>query len=326
MMILPIGRRLASREPSRADDRPDWVQASPARIERMLARALSRPSGGWYVLDASRAIDTTPRRYVIDGRELVAYRSEGRAYVAPDECPHMGAALSCGRVEAGRLVCPWHGLSLGPEGHGRWRPLPAHDDGVLVWARLDGAEAPTDRPILPERPATFVDAVVRMEGACAPEDVVANRLDPWHGAHFHPHSFARLRVLEEDDDRIVLRVAYRALGPLCVEVDAMFHSPEPRSIVMTIVGGDGAGSVVETHATPIADGRSAVVEATLATSDRPGFAVAMRAARVLRPFMERRAARLWAEDLAYAERRYALRTRDAASGGRRPLAVIRAIP
>ena len=50
---------------------------------------------------------------------------------------------------------------------------------------------------------------------------------------------------------------------------------------MTIVRGDGLGSVVETHATPIAPGRTAIIEATLATSDRPGFALAARAARFL---------------------------------------------
>jgi hypothetical protein len=76
---------------------------------------------------------------------------------------------------------------------------------------------------------------------------------------------------------------------------------------MTIIGGDGEGSVVETHATPIGPGRTAVVEATLATSDRPQFALALGAARVIRPLIERAAARLWVEDIAYAERRHALR-------------------
>ena len=53
-----------------------------------------------------------------------------------------------------------------------------------------------ERPVLPKRPARGLDAVVRTEARCAPEDVIANRLDPWHGAHFHPHSFARLSLLD----------------------------------------------------------------------------------------------------------------------------------
>jgi hypothetical protein len=62
-----------------------------------------------------------------------------------------------------------------------------------------------------------------------------------------------------------VRVSVRVLGPLAVEVDATFHCPDPRTIVMTIIEGEGVGSVVETHATPIGPGRTAVIEATLAT-------------------------------------------------------------
>jgi isorenieratene synthase len=98
-------------------------------------------------------------------------------------------------------------------------------------------------------------------------------------------------------------------GPVAVEVDAAFHCPDPRTIVMTIVAGEGAGSVVETHATPIEPGRTAIVEATLAASQRPGFRWARRLAPLLRPVIERAARRLWVDDAAYAERRYALRTR-----------------
>jgi isorenieratene synthase len=141
-----------------------------------------------------------------------------------------------------------------------------------------------------------------------PEDVIANRLDPWHGVHFHPHSFARLRVLSDEGGVITLRVVFRVLGPLCVEVDATFHCPEPNTIVMTIIAGDGRGSVVETHATPLAPGYSAIVEATLATSDRPGFGLAIRSASLLRPLVAMAARRLWIEDSAYAERTRFLKT------------------
>jgi hypothetical protein len=75
---------------------------------------------------------------------------------------------------------------------------------------------------------------------------------------------------------------------------------------MTIVDGEGAGSVVETHSTPIEPGRSGVIEAALATSDRPGFRYALKAARFIRPLMARAAHKLWIEDVAYAERAYAL--------------------
>jgi len=40
-----------------------------------------------------------------------------------------------------------------------------------------------------------------MVGRCEPDDVLANCLDPWHGAWFHPYSFANLRVTSVPDER-----------------------------------------------------------------------------------------------------------------------------
>ena len=65
--------------------------------------------------------------------------------------------------------------------------------------------------------------------------------------------------------------------------------------------------MVETHATPLANGRTAILEATLATSDRPGFRHALKAVGLIRPFMLKAQRKLWAEDAAYAERTCALR-------------------
>ena len=296
-------------ESSRA---PDWQQAKPASIARALRRALERPHGNWYVVDASRRLGETPRRFRIAGDDLVAWRAKGEMLMAPDACPHMGASLSEACVREGKLVCPWHGLALGREGHGGWKIYPVHEDGVLTWVRIGDEDPATPRPVLPPRPEVFLDGVVWIEARCDPEDIIANRLDPWHGAHFHPYSFASLSVLDLDDDILKVRVAKKLVGRLVVETDATFHSPEPRTIVMTIVEGEGKGSVVETHATPIEPGRTAVVEATLATSDREGFRHALKLNRFIRPFIERSARRLWVDDAAYAERLYTLRNEPSA--------------
>jgi len=304
--VINFGRPLPPRDPVSTDD--DWKQSDLRWIGQALRHALARPGGGWFVVDASRRFaGDGPWRYPVAGRDLVFWRCDGRLHAAPDACPHMGASFAEGCVRGGKVVCPWHGLALGPEGRGTWRTLPVHDDGVLAWVRVDAAgEAASDRPFLPGRPERFIDATIRMEAACEPEDVIANRLDPWHGVHFHPHSFRRLRVMQQLEDEITVRVAFGVLGPLSVEVDARFHCPDPRTIVMTIVDGDGKGSVVETHATPLSRGRSAIVETILATSDRSQFGVVLRAAGLLRPLIEKAAARLWVEDIAYAERRRAL--------------------
>lgn len=290
--------------------RPDWQRASPKAIERALQHALGRPTGNWFAIDASRAVGPRPKAYRIDGQELIAWRdADGSLRVAPESCPHMGASLAGACVKSGGVVCPWHGLALTAAGHGRWRHLPSHDDGVLLWVRLGDEDPAVPLPALPARPELFIDAVVRLEAACEPRDVIANRLDPWHGGHFHPYSFGALQVLDETDDTLTVRVEKLIVGPLRVEVDATFHCPDARTIVMTIIDGEGRGSVVETHATPIAPGRTAIVEATLASSPRDGFRKAKIVGPLIRPLMRRSARRLWVDDAAYAERLYALRQR-----------------
>ena len=291
-------------------ERPDWQQCRADWIEGALARSQALPDSGWMVVDASRAIGTRPRRYRLDGTDYVAWRTRDDVIVAPDTCPHLGASLSEGRVCDGEIVCPWHGLRLGTRAHGVWRPIPSWDDGVLVWAAPHARRDESERPVLPRRPARFLDAVIRVEAVCEPEDVIANRLDPWHGAHYHPYAFGRLKVIEQTDDAIVVRVVYRVVGRYGVEVDAKFDCADPRTIVMTILRGEGAGSVVETHVTPIEPGRSAIIEATLATSDRaPFWHIVRPLSGLLRPLVRKAAFRLWRDDAAYAERRYTLRMR-----------------
>ena len=302
-----------------AEQEPTWRDATPGRIEAALRVALDRPSGGWFVLAA--AADVRPGRAfgaTVAGREVVAWRGvDGAVHAGPGACPHLGAPLCTAPVHEGRLVCRWHGLALGPEGRPGWRVLPVHDDGLLVWVRLDDLAdgAVTNRPYLGPRPpgAASVAAVATVVGRCTPDDVLANRLDPWHGVWLHPYSFAQLRVLDHTPELFRLEVTYAVGRRIGVPVVAEFSCPDPRTVTMEIVDGEGVGSVVETHATPLGDGpdgmpRTAVIEAVVAHSDRPGFGRAVRVAAALRPAMRYAARRLWRDDLAYAERRYAVRS------------------
>jgi len=310
-----------------AEQVPTFQQAEPAIIDAALQRAHRRPSGNWYVFGAST--DVRPDRPLgtqVAGKEIVAWRDEhGGLHVGPAACPHLGADLATGKVDCGALVCPWHGLRLDGGREFGWKPLPAYDDGILAWVRLDeiGGEAPLDTPVLPARPGgPQLAAVTRLEGSCEPRDIIANRLDPWHGGWFHPYSFAQLEVLsappvdaDEDSDVFTVAVTFH-LGRIGVPVITAFSVPEPRTVVMRIIEGEGVGSVVETHATPVGLGpdgrhRTAVTEAVIAASGRTGFQLSLLGAPLLRPLMKLGATRLWRDDLAYAERRYALRTKEA---------------
>lgn len=301
-----------------------WRQASRRRIDRALAAAQSRDPGGWYVVGASTELGATSIVRSVAGREVTLWRgADGAVQAGPGACPHMGAELDGCAVRGNQLLCRWHGMALPRDAAGAWRTYPSHDDGVLLWVHVATEDRVSHiRPVLPTRPdpARSIATVVSMDVICEPSDIIANRLDPWHGAWFHPQAFSHLTVDESrsTDDALVLEVAFRLGKTWAVPVVASFTTPDARTIVMHILEGEGAGSVVETHATPTrvdAEGRqhTLMTEATIATSDRPGFQYARRLARVIRPFVRRTARQLWVDDAAYAERRYALRRAQADS-------------
>jgi nitrite reductase/ring-hydroxylating ferredoxin subunit len=315
---IPIARIPQPRENRMA---ATWQLAKPARIARALRTAQSRNSGGWFVAGASGDVGRTQSvTRTIAGREVVFWRSSVGALVAgPGACPHLGALLDKCPVVDGTMYCRWHGFALTQGGDQTWSPYRAYDDGVLIWVGLptDG-EVATDLPALAARPPLLesVSAVIAKPGICEPQDVIANRLDPWHGSWFHPYAFSHL-VVDDDassDQALVVDVTFRLSRTWGVPVRAEFTSPDSRTIVMHITEGEGRGSVVETHATPLGLGpddrpRTMVTEATIAYSDRTGFQVARWLSPLVRPGIRHTARKLWVDDLAYAERRYELRQR-----------------
>lgn len=316
------------RVPPEPRDRLDgtWRQARPGRIRRSFEASQQRDPGGWHVVGGSTdlAVDRSLVRTVC-GREVVLWRSlDGRVAAGPGACPHLGALLDGCEVMHGKVYCRWHGLALGEQGRRDWQPYAAHDDGVLLWVRLDTpGESLSARPVLPARPplAESITTVITVRGRCEPQDVVANRLDPWHGTWYHPYAFSHLAVDNDasDDDRLTVDVTFRVSRQWGVPVRAEFTCPDARTIVMTIVEGEGSGSVVETHATSLGvDGGgipwTVMTEATIAYSPRKGFGVARAMAGLVRPMVARTAARLWVDDMAYAERRWLLRSRGESYG------------
>jgi len=75
------------------------------------------PMNAWYVAAMPTEIDDKPLGRKICGNSIVFYRGpEGKVAAVDDFCPHRGAPLSLGCVVEGKLVCGYHGLTMGPDG------------------------------------------------------------------------------------------------------------------------------------------------------------------------------------------------------------------
>jgi phenylpropionate dioxygenase-like ring-hydroxylating dioxygenase large terminal subunit len=125
------------------------------------AHALER---SWFVAAQSAAITPRPSSVLLFGQPMVLVRNDGVVWALEDRCPHRGAPLSAGCLNAKGLECPYHGWTFDAEGICRDMPgwaealppqvrVPAfavsERDG-LVWVSARGGRA------LPER-ITCVD-------------------------------------------------------------------------------------------------------------------------------------------------------------------------
>jgi nitrite reductase/ring-hydroxylating ferredoxin subunit/uncharacterized membrane protein len=55
------------------------------------------------------ALNGQPQRVEIDGVGVVLHRDGDNILAVGEYCPHLGAPMSDGWVDRGRVVCPWHG-------------------------------------------------------------------------------------------------------------------------------------------------------------------------------------------------------------------------
>ncbi|KQP18171.1 aromatic ring-hydroxylating dioxygenase subunit alpha [Pseudorhodoferax sp. Leaf267] len=75
------------------------------------------PRNTWYVACTPDEIDEKPLGRQICGEHIVFYRADdGQVAALEDFCPHRGARLSLGSVCEGKLVCGYHGLTMGCDG------------------------------------------------------------------------------------------------------------------------------------------------------------------------------------------------------------------
>ena len=63
----------------------------------------------WLAVATAEAVGNAPAKVQVLGENVVLWRSSSGLRAFRDLCIHRGTALSLGRVEAGELVCPYHG-------------------------------------------------------------------------------------------------------------------------------------------------------------------------------------------------------------------------
>jgi len=155
----------------------------------------------WHPVAAVESVGSTPLAARLLSEDLVLWRdAAGAVHAWPDRCPHRGAKLSLGRVEQGRLECPYHGWQFAPSGQclrvpalpqftppatHRVQAFEAREAHGLVWVRLAPGEA--------ELPAFGAEGDARLRKLnCGPYTVetsapriVENFLDMAHFAFVH---------------------------------------------------------------------------------------------------------------------------------------------
>jgi nitrite reductase (NADH) small subunit/3-phenylpropionate/trans-cinnamate dioxygenase ferredoxin subunit len=57
--------------------------------------------------------------FAVNGRMVAVFSENGQYSAIDDFCPHMGASLAGGYLEAGIVTCPWHAWRFGVC-DGRW--------------------------------------------------------------------------------------------------------------------------------------------------------------------------------------------------------------
>lgn len=77
----------------------------------------------WYVACTSDECADKPLGRTICNQKMVFYRkADGQVAALEDFCPHRGAPLSLGFVRDDQLVCGYHGLAMGCDGHTQSMP------------------------------------------------------------------------------------------------------------------------------------------------------------------------------------------------------------
>jgi vanillate monooxygenase len=174
------------------------------------------PKNAWYVAARPEDIADKPLGRRICGEPIAFFRAEGGQVAAlEDFCPHRGAPLSLGRVEAGKLVCGYHGLAMSADGKPCSMPCqrvrgfpaiksyPVEERFGFVWV-WPGDAARADRAAIPE-PAWHGRDDWAVGGGtfkiqCDYRLLVDNLMDLTHETYVHSTSIGQKEIDEAAPD------------------------------------------------------------------------------------------------------------------------------
>lgn len=107
------------------------------------------PALPWVPAGDAALLQTHGRCLVaLAGRQVVVWQQGDALFALDDSCPHSGASLCSGKLEAGHVRCPAHGL--------RFRL----SDGRLAGSPADGPASPMAVAVFPVR---VVDGVIELQ-------------------------------------------------------------------------------------------------------------------------------------------------------------------
>lgn len=181
------------------------------------SRAFAEPgvtTASWFpVARSARVRPGRVLRAEAPGGDLVLWRPEaGRVAALNARCPHLGADLGQGTVEAGAVRCPFHGWTFGPDGacvgapgcatppRRRAQTVPVQERWGFVWA-ANTLAPPFDLPEPP--PGNWRTLRPPSQSIAAhPHLVIGNGLDTTHFDALHGFEPLAEPVLTVDPPRV----------------------------------------------------------------------------------------------------------------------------
>jgi phenylpropionate dioxygenase-like ring-hydroxylating dioxygenase large terminal subunit len=168
----------------------------PAAADALLEARSARMLAFWHPVARVRDVPASrPVRVTVAGRAMAVFRTGRESFGAiEDRCAHRRMKLSAGRVADGRVICPYHGWSFGPDGQGESPGAPrlracavSYECAVsagAVWVRSREAVQP-----LPDMPVSgWAFAGSEFRSVAAPVQlVIDNFSEIEHTSVTHPH-------------------------------------------------------------------------------------------------------------------------------------------